>query len=183
MYARGHFGCADAAAVSSLPGCSTCVLWGAMAGEGVFAGDWQRRQASRLDDTVRQFRAPESASSSGWAASAAPSEWHSQESMQAEFGNMRIAGAQPGAFSPERYVQYIRGRPVVVFRIEAMAHSYGSSLLRNMAAPHCPIIVVPHYVMCMYVSGLLYCHMKRHLFHSNVSSSPVAFLFTHVALC
>ena len=79
--------------------------------EGVFAGDWQRAQADRIDSKVRFFRAAEGASSSGWASSAAPSEWHATSSVQAEFGNMRLAGAQPAAFSPERYVQYIRGRP------------------------------------------------------------------------
>ena len=98
-----------------------------MSGEGVFSGDWQRRQARRLDNTARQLRAPESASGSGCASSAAPSDWHPEETVQAEFGRMRLAAAQPASFSPERYVQYIRGRPVVVLMLHIQTHGFGSA--------------------------------------------------------
>ena len=113
-----------------------------MADEGVFAGDWQRAQAVRLDNTVRYFRAAESASSSGWAASAAPSVWHSASTLQAEFANMRLAGAQPAGFSPERYVQYIRGRPVVVLLVNKTTHSFGNTVDQKFACMMYPYMLI-----------------------------------------
>jgi hypothetical protein len=113
-----------------------------MTDEGVFAGDWQRAQAVRLDNTVRRFRAAESASSSGWAASAAASDWHSAPTLQAEFGNMRLAGAQPAGFSPERYVQYIRGRPVVVLLVNKTTHRFGNTVGQKFACMMYPYMLI-----------------------------------------
>ena len=147
-----------------------------MADEGVFAGDWQRAQAVRLDNTVRRFRAAESASSSGWAASAAASDWHSAPTLQAEFGNMRLAGAQPAGFSPERYVQYIRGRPVVVLLVNKTTHSFGTTVDQTFACMIYPYMLI-YISLIRVLRGIIHYARHRRLRHSNVSSSPVAIIY------
>ena len=176
IFPRCHFGSVVCVAVSSSPCGPTFSPPRVMSSEGVFSGDWQRRQASRLDNTARKLRAPESASGSGWAASAASSDWHPEETVQAEFGRMRLAAAQPASFSPERYLQYIRGRPVVVLMLHIQTHGFGSA---------CDIIhmhTVVLYTTCMRLIYLghhiiyIYCtqYVKR-----NLSSSPVAAFTVH----
>ena len=144
--------------------------------EGVFAGDWQRAQADRLDSTVRRFRAAESSSSSGWAASAAASDWHAAPSLQAEFGNMRLAGAQPAGFSPERYVQYIRGRPVVVLLVNTTTHSSGTTVDQTFGSVSY-LYTLQYSSLVRVLRGMIHYATHRRLCHSNVSSSPVALIY------
>lgn len=68
--------------------------------------------AAKLDETKQSYTGIASASSGLHG----PSQWHSAQTYHDELDAMRKADCKPGCFTPERHIQYIRGRPTMVVK-------------------------------------------------------------------
>lgn len=76
------------------------------------SSDWRRCVAAKLDETRQGYTASAKATSGSHGAS----QWHSVQTYHEELDALRKADCKPGCFTPERHIQYIRGRPTMVVK-------------------------------------------------------------------